>query len=198
MSQIVKDMKNQIKLRSDIPSFLKSHCIYKKACEVGTRFGYNLEQIFAMNPDLLVAIDHYQNTGKPEEQDTELDQKKLNGIYNEVFMRFLNEPAVKIYRGKSNEIVHSFPKKFFDYVYIDADHSYAGALADIGVWWSRVRQGGILAGHDYVDAKSKNGVDFGVIKAVHDFMEKMKIKKDNLHFTTEGYRTWMIFNEDGE
>jgi predicted O-methyltransferase YrrM len=40
----------------------------------------------------------------------------------------------------------------FDFVYIDARHDYASALEDIRDWWPKVRRGGILAGHDYVDA----------------------------------------------
>ena len=34
-------------------------------------------------------------------------------------------------------------------VYIDADHSYEAVKADIDAWMPHVRDGGILAGHDY-------------------------------------------------
>jgi SAM-dependent methyltransferase len=36
-----------------------------------------------------------------------------------------------------------------DFVFIDADHSYAGVAADIDAWRYKVKPGGILCGHDY-------------------------------------------------
>jgi hypothetical protein len=37
----------------------------------------------------------------------------------------------------------------FDFVFIDADHSYEAVAADIDAWRSKVRPGGLLCGHDY-------------------------------------------------
>lgn len=37
----------------------------------------------------------------------------------------------------------------FDLIFLDAMHDYENVKADIGRWWSRVRQGGIIAFHDY-------------------------------------------------
>lgn len=51
-----------------------------------------------------------------------------------------------------------------DYLYVDADHSYAGALADLYAWVPHVRQGGLILGDDY-------GSDMypGVARAWEDF-----------------------------
>jgi predicted O-methyltransferase YrrM len=35
-----------------------------------------------------------------------------------------------------------------DFVFIDADHGYEGCLRDIKAWDSKVRDGGIVFGHD--------------------------------------------------
>ena len=37
-------------------------------------------------------------------------------------------------------------------MFIDARHSYDAVLEDLNAWWPKIRPGGILAGHDYVDA----------------------------------------------
>lgn len=198
MSQVIKDMKNQIKIRSDIPHFLRDHCLFEKVCEVGVRYGYNLQQLAAMKPGMLIAVDHWRNDGVASEQDTDLDQGSLDKIHSNVFMRYLSEPNVHIFRGRSDTAARMFPLRFFDFVYLDADHSYEGALADMRLWWARIRQGGIMAGHDYVESTSRNGVEFGVIRAVEQFMKEMEIKKDNLHVTREGWCTWLLFNEEGE
>merc|ERR1712003_19845 len=49
----------------------------------------------------------------------------------------------------------------FDLIFVDADHSEEGVVADLAAWIPRVRPGGIVAGHDYLTA------DGGVARAVH-------------------------------
>jgi hypothetical protein len=49
-----------------------------------------------------------------------------------------------------------------DLVFLDADHTEAGLLADIDAWRAKVRPGGWLGGHDYGAARFP-----GVARAVH-------------------------------
>ena len=49
----------------------------------------------------------------------------------------------------SSELIKSFPDNFFDFIYIDGDHSYKGAKSDLINYYAKVRRGGVLAGHDY-------------------------------------------------
>ena len=37
-----------------------------------------------------------------------------------------------------------------DFVYIDARHDYCSVAEDMALYWPKLRQGGILAGHDYM------------------------------------------------
>lgn len=37
----------------------------------------------------------------------------------------------------------------YDFVYIDADHSYEACMQDLYLWLPKVKKGGLLAGHDY-------------------------------------------------
>lgn len=194
---ILEDMK-KIELRTEIPGFLLRNNLNQRICEIGVRFGYNLQNLLTANPKLLVGIDHYRATKNPGQQDTGMSQEKLDEIYRDVFKRFLEFPAVRIFRGTSKEVHTLFPIHFFDFIYIDADHTEEGAWQDICLWWKRVRQGGILAGHDYIEANSQIGTEFGVIKAVNRFVEEKKISSKCFHFTKEGYRTWMIFKIEGE
>jgi predicted O-methyltransferase YrrM len=53
-----------------------------------------------------------------------------------------------------------FEDGFFDFVFIDADHSEAAVTDDIVHWTGKVRAGGLLCGHDY------NKKFPGVVKAV--------------------------------
>jgi predicted O-methyltransferase YrrM len=49
-----------------------------------------------------------------------------------------------------------------DFVYIDADHSYAYVRRDIALWTPKVRIGGWIGGHDYVWRFP------GVLQSVHE------------------------------
>lgn len=61
-----------------------------------------------------------------------------------------------------------------DAVYIDACHDTRSVWQDLETWWPRVRPGGLLAGHDYLDAwrwhdDINRGGLFGVRTAVDTF-----------------------------
>lgn len=55
---------------------------------------------------------------------------------------------------------------FFDFVFIDGDHSYEGCKRDIEAWYQRVKAGGLLCGHDYAHHEFPG---FGVTEAVDEF-----------------------------
>jgi hypothetical protein len=65
----------------------------------------------------------------------------------------LTEPyksKVQICRNFTTECAKIHSSEKFDFVYVDARHDYLGVLADLHAWWPLVRDGGIIAGHDFV------------------------------------------------
>ena len=42
-----------------------------------------------------------------------------------------------------------FWREPIDFLYVDADHSYASVRDDLAAWWPRLRIGGLIAGDDY-------------------------------------------------
>ncbi len=64
----------------------------------------------------------------------------------------------------------------FDLVFIDANHDYDAVHQDIRLWFPRVREGGILCGHDFSDGFP------GVMKAVRELFDD---------FTVEGSVWWV-------
>jgi hypothetical protein len=54
----------------------------------------------------------------------------------------------------------------YDFVFLDADHSYEGCRADIAAWAPKVKPGGWLGGHDY---ENKAFPKFGVTQAVNEY-----------------------------
>lgn len=63
-------------------------------------------------------------------------------------------------KAASLDAVQQFPDASFDLVYLDGNHAYPHVIADILAWMPKVKQGGLLAGHDY--AEMRPGVIQGV------------------------------------
>lgn len=66
----------------------------------------------------------------------------------DALQRSYSERIIK-HKMASLEAAELFGYCTLDAVYLDADHSYPAVRADIAKWWTRVKHGGVLAGHDY-------------------------------------------------
>lgn len=69
-----------------------------------------------------------------------------------------------IIRGMSVDAAKSISDESLDLVYLDDDHSRVGALASLEAFYQKVKPGGIVAGHDYLND------DYGVRQAVDYFV----------------------------
>ena len=77
--------------------------------------------------------------------------------------RFKNVANAKIYKGYTYDVVKQIKDESLDFVYIDAGHAYMECKLDIDGWYPKVKDGGILAGHDYFNCA-------GVKQAVDEFV----------------------------
>jgi len=55
---------------------------------------------------------------------------------------------IKDIKGCSWEVAKQFEDKYFDFIYIDAGHSYEEVYKDVTAWLPKIKNTGILAGHD--------------------------------------------------
>lgn len=74
-----------------------------------------------------------------------------------------------------------------DFVFIDADHTYESVLADIDAWLPKVRSGGILAGHDYVNAPWS-----GVIRAVTERFDRIEVWRGSKWTDGTYLPSWLV------
>jgi Methyltransferase domain len=95
------------------------------------------------------------------------NQDDMERIYRDVVRRFADDPSVRIHRLDSASAASHFPNATFDWVYIDADHSYHAVLADLEAWAPKIKPRGMLAGDDYT-WRDEDG-NLSVERAVQDF-----------------------------
>ena len=94
----------------------------------------------------------------------------------------------QLLRMTSAEAAPCFPDRSLDFVYIDGNHSFAACAEDIALWWPKVRSGGILAGHDYLDCRLPEG-GFGVKSAVDAFGAPEALP---IFVAAEKWPTWYV------
>lgn len=56
-----------------------------------------------------------------------------------------------VLKGNSIELSKKFTDKSLDFVFIDANHTYEDVKKDIAAYMTKIKDGGIIAGHDYCE-----------------------------------------------
>ncbi len=79
-----------------------------------------------------------------------------------------DDTRIKIFPGYSHDVVATFPDRHFDWIYIDADHSYEAVSRDARAAASKVKPGGYLVFNDFAHMDPYLGA-YGVHRAVIDF-----------------------------
>ncbi|MBE7197983.1 MAG: class I SAM-dependent methyltransferase [Parafilimonas terrae] len=78
------------------------------------------------------------------------------------------DARVRCHRGMTHEVLGRFEDGSIDWIYVDADHTYAGALRDAEAAAAKVRPGGYLVFNDFAHVDPEMG-RYGVHRAVVDF-----------------------------
>ena len=77
---------------------------------------------------------------------------------------------VSVERCFSVDFFNGFEDAHFDWVYLDAAHTYPEVKADLAAIWPKLKPGGVLLGDDYY--VRKDGSDNGTKSVVDEFVEQ--------------------------
>ncbi len=145
--------------------------------EIGVARGYFMQKLCQRVPNLkMYAIDAWALWDGATSGET---QRKMERLYQDAKQRL--EPFnCQIIRDWSIKAVKQFADESLDFVYIDASHDYKNVRDDISEWSKKVRKGGIVAGHDYIEPEeftfgNYNHDNYDVNKAVDDFVKENNI-----------------------
>lgn len=120
----------------------ESHFV-EVGCYEGKSLAYLIVEIINAEKNITVtAVDSF--IGVPF-----LDNKGLLDKFHANLKPVQNKFNVLI--GNSWEIATKFEDNSLDFVFIDACHEYEPLKKDILAWMSKIKAGGILAGHDYTE-----------------------------------------------
>jgi len=77
---------------------------------------------------------------------------------------------VQIHQSNSVQASNQFDNEYFDWIYIDTDHTYETTKAELNAFADKIKPGGFISGHDYFQVGISNGFSYGVMSAVHEFI----------------------------
>jgi hypothetical protein len=174
--------------RDRFPAILTMHG-YQVGAEIGVQAGEFSRQILDGWPGKLYMIDCWRHQDEavyhdvanvPDELQAAAYQQaqKVAAAYWEraVVIREFSQSATRLFKDGS-----------LDFVYLDGNHSYQATLADLTAWWPKIRNGGLMSGHDFKDEES-HGCSFHVKPAVEKFFGDILVQ-----VAGESWPSWYVF-----
>jgi hypothetical protein len=152
----------------DLPLLFNMLCFDGNGAEIGVQRGVHavhLRQFWTKGK--LHLIDSWQYRADYEDS-ANVIQVQQDENYAHVQLVFRGRNDVAVHKVDSLRAADMFPESYFDWIYLDADHSYDAVKAELHHWEGKVREGGIISGHDYYDGKFF-GATFGVRSAVDEW-----------------------------
>lgn len=178
-----------------------------KGAEIGTFKGEFAKEILQNWSGTLYMIDVWRPLG--EEYLDSSNHAVHSTAYSETMGTISGyEDRGVMVRATSEAAADMFDRESLDFVYIDANHAYDFVVQDIKLWYPKVKSGGYLWGHDYINIDWYNDPNFlenkkdkhiwngdfyhgvfGVNPAVDEFCKKFNF---DLTITKEWFGSWII------
>jgi predicted O-methyltransferase YrrM len=138
--------------------FVKTSAGGEVVVEVGVALGHSIAHLArraldAGRPIEIWAVDPWGGYARNGEQQEKLGDARRGDF--SLFLDMMTKHApdeldmLRVVRADSVRAARLFRKHSVDLVMIDAAHDEASVAADIEIWQSRVRPGGLLAGDDH-------------------------------------------------
>lgn len=147
--------------RGEFGHLLAERGLLGNAAEIGVCTGAYSRDILSWGVKSLLLVDPWKDLAEFPCGNTDAEHE----AYYQDCLRNIEpfKERVTIMRTVSTDAASRTADDFLDFCYIDAWHDYRGISVDLPMWWPKVRSGGILAGHDYLEP------GLGVNRAVKEF-----------------------------
>jgi hypothetical protein len=182
--------------RRELPEVLNRRGLVCDAAEVGVKAGaYSEFLLDRWRGRRLISIDPWQEAEPSEYVDHANVRQDEHDEFYERTRRRLDRYGSRseIRRQTSLAAADEIPDGSLDFVYIDARHDYPSVLEDLAAWLPKMRPGGLIAGHDYVDGSFESG-EFGVKSAVDEFFRSrgLRVYSTRGKEPAEMFPSWIV------
>lgn len=127
---------------------------HREIVEIGSFIGRSTRALADNTPGRVTAIDDWKGP-----REFSASNKDWLAIFKQAMDGLIESGKVIIKKMDHAKAIKDEPKKKYDMVFIDGDHSYEAVIRDIKGWRKRLLKGGLLAGHDYDFPAVRKAVD---------------------------------------
>ncbi len=163
-----------------IGNFNRYHMIHllprpAEIAEIGVaEADFSLKILELCEPRRLHLIDPWEHQGEAEYQLDPVNaaSAEQSRRYDRVAARLAAPVAagcIVLHRARSTVVRDRFADGQFDWVFVDGNHTYDGALADLRGYAAKVKPDGLILCHDHTNGIVARDLRFGVVEAVADF-----------------------------
>ena len=141
-----------------------------------------LQNILTDKSSHLTDVDTWM--GSDEEEHDKLDFKQVEEAYDYQTRGFKN---VTKFKGTTIEWLKAAPFDYYDFIYVDADHTAPGVLIDAELSFLSLKSGSIMAFDDYMWNAGKGDV-FNPKPGIDTFMYRHQKELEVIHV---GWQFWI-------
>jgi hypothetical protein len=157
--------------RNDFAALLKDLGASGEGALMGVGGGAFMDALLGIwNSSMLHLVDAWRQQPGLGADANNVNDEAQETLMSETYSRLNSHEGAhfRVLRETSANAAPTFGDCSLDFVYIDGRRDYAGVLADLIDMWPKVKPGGILAGHAYLDAQLPES-NYGVKTAVDRF-----------------------------
>ncbi|HEY4810657.1 MAG TPA: class I SAM-dependent methyltransferase [Solirubrobacteraceae bacterium] len=159
--------------RHELPLLFNARGLIGCGVEVGVQQGlFSQSLLNSWNGRHLISVDPWKAAEADYHDAANVTQEQHDALYDETVKRLapFGERS-SVWRMYGEQAAAAIPHHSMDFVYLDARHGYEFVMEDLKAWVDKVRPGGVLCGHDYMDVDAADA-EFGVKTAVDEFFAR--------------------------
>jgi len=149
----------------------------------GDATAWLLENILTDSTSHLTDVDTWE--GSDEEAHKVLDFNAVEERYDDKTRKFAN---LTKFKGTTLKWLKATPFDYYDFIYVDADHTAVGVLLDAELSWLALKPGGVLAFDDY-EWQSGKGSDYEPKPGINIFLHRHANELINILHDTQ---VWVV------
>lgn len=158
LTREMRFLKTDVSGLVNLCSFVKEHLndIKLKIIEIGVYSGSGSKILADSFPESIIHCvdpwDRYTDKvdisiGQGDSDKQYLELQEAEQIFNELIKHYKNIIKNKTY---SAEFSKQIDDNSVDFIYIDGNHELSSVKQDLEVWYPKIKNNGIIAGHDWV------------------------------------------------
>jgi hypothetical protein len=157
-----------------------------KVAELGVFRGDFADELFnRMSPKELYLVDIWSGEFGSGDKDgnNHMIIKNMEEVFYDLKNHYKYFDNVHLFRKTTIDFLNSISDNYFDMIYVDADHCYESVTKDLELSFKKLKNSGILCGHDYI-----NGTQ--IEAAVNNFCRNFN--QNIISITNDGCPTFLI------